>query len=260
MLCKAANYSLYGQGDTTLVFIHGVGMNQYVWQPQIDYFSDTYRIVVYDLLGHGGSPMPSEDASLEEYSDQLAALLEHLGINDVSLIGHSTGALISIEFTLRYPDKVTRLIPLNIVYKRDDQQSRSVLARANQVLEQEQITGIDTTLDRWFSNKTDQSSLERIAVIRDYLSQVNPVGYGRTYKMFAQSDKVFVGRLDQLDVPVLYLTGDDDPNSTPWMSEQMAQETPQGEVFSIAQEAHMMAYISPEKVNPIIDRFIQAQI
>ncbi len=238
-----------------IVFIHGVGMNQQVWQPQIDYFSKNHTVVVYDMLGHGDSPMPVEDAYLMDYSNQLVELLEHLDIGQAILVGHSTGALISVEFTLQNPGKVLGLIPLNIVYKRDTQQSQNVLARANQVLEQEQLIDIDITLDRWFLNKTDQASLNKIAIIRDYLSQVNPVGYGRTYKMFAQSDKVFVGRLGHLQAPALYLTGEDDPNSTSWMSQQMARETPNGQAISIANEAHMMAYISPEKVNPIIDRF-----
>ena len=248
-------YSVFGDAESVIIFIHGVGMNQRVWQPQIDHFSKDHTVVVYDMLGHGDSPMPVEDVQLTDYSSQLSELLEYLDISQAILVGHSTGALISIEFTLDNPDKVLGLVPLIIVYKRDDQQSHNVLARANQVLEREQITGIDTTLDRWFSNKTDQSSLNKIKIIRDYLSRVNPIGYGRTYKMFAQSDKVFAGRLDQLQAPVLYLTGDDDPNSTPWMSRQMAQETPNGQAISIAYEAHMMAYISPEKVNPIIDRF-----
>ena len=249
-------YAVHGCSERTIVFIHGVGMNQHVWQSQIDYFSKDYTVIVYDMLGHGNSPMPSEDVQLVDYSNQLMDLVEHLGIREFNLVGHSVGALISVEFALQNPDKISDLVPINIVYKRDDLQSQNVLARANQVLELEQITSIDATLDRWFSNKTDKSSLNRIAVIRDYLSKVNPIGYGRTYKMFAQSDKGFVGRLDDLKAPTLYLTGDDDPNSTSWMSQQMADESPRGEFRSLAHEAHMMAYISPGKVNSVIEEFI----
>ena len=249
-------YTVHGCAEQTIVFIHGVGMNQHIWQSQIDYFSKNYTVVVYDMLGHGHSPVPPEDAQLVDYADQLVELVEHLGISKLVLVGHSTGALISVEFALQNSDKVLALLPINIVYNRDAQQSQNVLARANLVLEKERISGIDVTLDRWFSKKKDPTSLKKIAVIREYLSQVNPVGYGRTYKMFAQSDKVFIGRLGKLQVPVLYLTGGDDPNSTSWMSEQMAQESPQGEVNSIADEAHMMAYISPETVNPIIEEFL----
>jgi len=55
--------------------------------------------------------------------------------------------------------------------------------------------------------------------------------------------------------PVLYLTGDEDPNSTPAMSQQMAEETPNGSYNSLIGEAHMMSYIAADKVNPIIEQF-----
>jgi len=58
-------------------------------------------------------------------------------------------------------------------------------------------------------------------------------------------------------VPVLYLTGSEDPNSTPEMSNKMANESPQGCSVSIDNEAHMMAYMAPEKINPVIENFIK---
>lgn len=250
-------YRKYGSDNPVLVFIHGVGMNQHVWQPQVDYFCKDYGVVVYDLLGHGNSAMPSARASLVDYAAQLADLIEHLGVTEFNLVGHSVGALISVEFALQHPEKIISLVPLNIVYKRDQQQSDAVLERAKKVLAEQKISAIDVTLKRWFADATDAKSREKIEVIRSYLSEVNPDGYGQTYKMFAQSDRDFDGRLEQFRKPVLYLTGECDPNSTPAMSDQMAGDTPNGQATSIAGEAHMMAYISPEKVNPIIDRFIR---
>ena len=251
-------YSVFGDADKTLIFIHGVGMNQQVWQPQIEWFSKRFRVVVYDLLGHGCSPMPCKQAQLSEYCSQLNALYDDLDIQDAVLIGHSTGALISVEFALNHPEKVISLIPMNIVYRRDQAMRKAVLGRANRVLQDNQIHGINVTLDRWFSSKTDPQKMEKIQCIRQFLEDADPVGYGRTYRMFAQSDEAFVGRLHQLKLPVLYLTGEADPNSTPQMSMQMAQDSPRGQVKTVNEEAHMMAYISPEKVNPIIEEFIDA--
>ena len=258
MPLDTANYSLYGTGNAALLFIHGVGMNQNVWQPQIEYFCADYRVIVYDLLGHAGSPLPAEDAGLVNYSDQIKALLDHIGFETVSVVGHSVGALIAIDFALRYPRRVNSVVALNIVYQREEQKHKEVLTRANQVLEQNRVTGVDKTLKRWFANKTDDADLEKIRMIRQCLENANPTGYGRTYRMFARSDQAFAGRLQQLDMPVLYLTGSDDPNSSPRMSQQMAGETPKGESRVIENEAHMMAYISPWKINPVIEQFLRA--
>ena len=50
-------YKVVGNKSHALIFIHGVGIQSDVWQPQIEYFSKTYRVIVYDLLGHGESPL-----------------------------------------------------------------------------------------------------------------------------------------------------------------------------------------------------------
>ena len=78
---------------------------------------------------------------------------------------------------------------------------------------------------------------------------------GQFLNCFCRSDKVFVNNLYQLKLPILYLTGNEDPNSTPLMSEQISQETPNSSSKSVNGEAHMMSYIAADKVNPIIEQF-----
>ena len=235
-----------------------MGLNLHVWQPQIDYFSADYRIVVYDLLGHGSSTLPPEEVTLAHYTAQLGELLDHIDIDSINLIGHSMGAIIGVAFALEFPGMVTSLIPINIVYKRNYEQQEGVLARANQVLEEGQVRGFEEALNRWFFDKNDSQSLKKIELIRRSIQQVNATGYGRTYRLFAESDSVFVGKLNQLTNPTLYLTGENDTNSTPEMSQMMADECANAQAIVIEGEAHMMAYISAEKVNPVIGDFIRS--
>ena len=57
-------YKVVGNHSNALIFIHGVGIQSDVWQPQIEYFSKTYRVIVYDLLGHGESPVLLEKSQV----------------------------------------------------------------------------------------------------------------------------------------------------------------------------------------------------
>ena len=91
--------------------------------------------------------------------------------------------------------------------------------------------------------------------VRTWLEQNSTRGYTMAYKIFATSDKIFLNKLAKLSMPVLYLTGDNDKNSTPAMSRQMAQLTPHGSSFSITDEAHIMAYLAADKVNPVLEKF-----
>ena len=248
-------FKSYGDQPSPLIFIHGVGMRGDVWAPQVEYFSNDYQVITYDFLGHGESHLPPEEPVLDDYVEQLNNLLKHLNLSLISLVGHSMGALISVAFALKYPDKVKALVPINIAFNRSEEAQKGVLNRANQILQTNKILNIEQTLERWFKNKTSADDLKKIDKIRNWLANTSPQGYGRTYRLFALSDKVFLNKLSRLRPPVLYLTGDEDPNSTPAMSQQMAEETPNGSSNSLTGEAHMMSYIAANKVNPIIEQF-----
>ena len=249
-------YKAFGDAPATLIFIHGVGMCGEIWQPQVEHFSKNYRVITYDFLGHGQSLLKKDKLTLEDYISQLYNLVNEIGVSNFSIIGHSMGALIAVAFALRYPEKVDILIPINIVFKRTKKAQDDVIMRAKDVLKSQQIPNINQTLERWFKNKTSPYDLMKINNVQGWLKNTSPKAYSEAYYLFATSDRVFVNNLSNLQPPVLYLTGSEDPNSTSLMSEQMAQETPNGSSESIEGEAHMMAYISAKKVNPIIEYFL----
>ena len=249
-------YKTFGDAPATLIFIHGVGMCGEIWQPQVEHFSKDYRVITYDFLGHGKSVLKKDKLTLEDYVTQLYNLVNEIGVTNFSLIGHSMGAIIAVAFALKYPRKVDTLIPINIVFKRTKKAQDDVIMRAKDVFKSQQITNISQTLERWFKNKTSPDDLLKINNVRSWLNNTSPKAYAEAYYLFATSDRVFVNNLSNLQPPVLYLTGSEDPNSTSLMSEQMAQETPNSWSESIESEAHMMAYISAKKVNPIIEHFL----
>ena len=252
---EGTSYKIFGDRPPTLIFIHGVGMCGEIWAPQVEYFSKKYQVITYDFLGHGQSPLPKNEPTLDDYVEQLNNLVDSIGVSNFSLVGHSMGAIISVAFARKFPLKVNALVALNIVFNRSEKAQKDVLLRANQVLESNKILNIEKTLERWFKNNISSAEMNKIDKVRNWLKNTSPKGYGEAYRLFALSDKVFVNNLYQLKLPILYLTGNKDPNSTPLMSEQISQETPNSSSKSVDGEAHMMSYIAANKVNPIIEQF-----
>ena len=251
------HYSIFGSEGPFLIFIHGVGLCGDIWEPQVQYFSKNYRVITYDFLGHGLSASHSKSPSIDDYVEQLNELVNSIDVSSFSLIGHSMGAIISVAYSLKYSNRINALIPLNIVYNRSSNAREKVLNRANIILRSGEICNVDQTISRWFANKTDSAHIKKIDRVRQLLLDTPPKGYGDAYKLFAESDSIFENMLNNLRCPVLYLTGGDDPNSNSSMSQEMASKTPKGLTKSIDNEAHMMAYIAPEKVNPIIEDFLK---
>jgi (E)-2-((N-methylformamido)methylene)succinate hydrolase len=240
----------------TVVLIHGVGMSQSVWAPQIDALSETFRVVVYDMLGHGESALPSAAPTLAEYARQLESLLDAIQIQRTHVVGHSMGALVALEFALIHPQRTLSVAALNAVYDRTPAQREAVMTRAALLDEERADTGVDATLSRWFGDPIPGHLTQAAQALRALLLDVDPVGYARTYRLFACSDDAHVGRLARLTVPALFLTGECDPNSSAQMSLAMAAVAPRARAEVLANERHMMNVANPERVNASLLAFL----
>ncbi|MGN6651263.1 alpha/beta fold hydrolase [Trinickia sp.] len=253
-------YSVYpsqsGDASETVVLIHGVGMNHSVWAPQVDALTARYRVVAYDMLGHGGSVLPTAMPTLDEYASQLERLLDALRIERAHVVGHSMGALVALEFALTHPSRTRSVVALNAVYDRTPGQREAVMNRAATLGEAPAVAGIDVTLERWFGDPVPAHLTQAAEAVRELLLTVDPVGYARTYQLFARSDDAHVGRLSSLAVPALFLTGECDANSNPAMSLAMAAAAPHGRAQIIANERHMMNVTNPAQVNERLLEFL----
>ena len=263
------SYSVYAPHSrdalATVVLIHGVGMNQSVWAPQIDALTASYQVVTYDMLGHGSSALPSATPTLAEYASQLKALLDATGIERAHVIGHSMGALIALEFALTHPQRTLSVIALNAVYDRTPAQREAVMSRAAslgattheaQDAQDTHDASVDATLSRWFGHPVPGHLTHAAQAVRALLLSVDPLGYARTYRLFASSDDAHVGRLANLTVPALFLTGECDPNSSPSMSRAMAAAAPQGRAEVLPNARHMMNVTDPARVNERLLAFL----
>ncbi|SAK92049.1 hydrolase [Caballeronia calidae] len=253
-------YSLYasraGESSETVVLIHGVGMNHHVWAPQIDFLTRHFQVLAFDMLGHGGSSLPSAQPALDEYAAQVKALLDTLNIESAHIVGHSMGALVALEFALSYSERTLSVAALNAVYDRSPEQRAAIVGRADSLDSGTAMAGVDDTIARWFGDPIPSSLKQSAHDLRHVLLTVQPVGYARTYRLFANSDDAHVHRLPELAVPALFLTGECDPNSSPDMSRAMAAVTPEGSAEIIAGARHMMSVTDPDEVNERLIRFL----
>jgi pimeloyl-ACP methyl ester carboxylesterase len=98
-----------GNGPAVL-FIHGLLGSHRNWAHLVDALDTRHRVVAPDLIGHGASAKPMGDYSLGAHAATLRDLLDHLGIARVTLVGHSLGGGIAMQFCYLFPDRVERLV------------------------------------------------------------------------------------------------------------------------------------------------------
>jgi len=249
-------------GGEPLVLIHGVGLNRQVWQPQLDAFSDEFRVIAYDTLGHGNSRNPGPDPGLDDYIEQLAELLDTLEIRRVNLCGHSMGALITLGFSLKYPGRVRRIISMMAAYDRNPEHRHRSRKIADILADSGAGVLLDSTLKRWFTEQdyNDPARAELIHRVANWLKAADKDGYSRAYRVLAENGETHVGLLADITAPALFITAQNDPNSTPEMSRRMAEEVQRGQVHIMPGERHMGQYLAAQGIEPLIRRFLQTPL
>ena len=144
------HYYFNNKNSLPIIFIHGVGLNQQMWKPQIEFFKKN-SFITYDLLGHGKTPFNSEKLTMENFTDQLANLVNNLKIEKFNLIGFSIGSLIAIEFASKYENYLNSLTLISTTYQRTAEERQNVIDRVN--LAKKNMPISQMAMKRWFSDK-----------------------------------------------------------------------------------------------------------
>jgi len=99
-------YEVSGSGDP-VVLIHAFSVDRRMWAPQVVALERRFRVIRYDQRGHGNSTAPTDPYAPHE---DLASVLDALGIQRATLVGLSAGSTLAIDFAIAHPDRVTRLV------------------------------------------------------------------------------------------------------------------------------------------------------
>lgn len=249
-----AAYRLAGAGEP-VVLIHGVGLRLEAWEPQFEHLSRTHCVVAVDMPGHGESAPLAPGAELPAFVDWLGAVLDDLGLERVNVAGHSMGALIAGGAAASFGGRIARVALVNGVHRRSPEASAAVIARAAEIAAGR--IDLDGPLRRWFGEEGGES--EPCRLTRGWLSAVDPEGYATAYSAFARGDAVYADAWPRVRCPALFLTGGNDPNSTPDMARTMARAAPDGRAVVIEGHQHMVNLTAPDRVNAILSDWLTWQ-
>lgn len=236
-----------GAGQQRMLLIHGVGMNADYWTNLLPQLENDFSLTVVDMPGHGKSPAFIDDGpQVASYTDCIANLIQQN--NDPTVIvGHSMGAMIAIDLAARYSDSVSALVAMNAIHQRSDAAKAAVRARADN-LGDKSVADSSTALHRWFGDASDGLHKPAADACALWLREVNPQGYRQAYHAFAYHNGPDEKTLNAIRCPALYITGEDEPNSTPAMSRAMAAVTANGVSHIVSGARHMMSMTHADDV------------
>ncbi len=233
----------------TVVLLHGVGLDHTMWDLVRNKLPAS--TVYLDLPGHGDQPALQSPTSLQELADDIASRLPD-GL--VQLVGFSLGGLIAQRLAIDIPDKIVSVVAASTVCQRSDEERAAVEQRL-MTAQHDFEESTQRSLQRWYPEGSVVAP-EIIGKTRKVLEQNDRNSFLYAYEVFATADRELAAELDQLQQPLLAITGERDPGSTPDMSQRLVEAVPHGTLRIVPGARHMLPHESPQAfVKYIQDHF-----
>ena len=248
---KNTFYVLDKKNDVPIVFIHGVGLNHKIWEPQINVFENTF--LAYDILGHGKTPLNKENLSFDDFSNQLINLIDELNIRRIHLVGFSIGSLIARNFASKYSDRLQSLTLLCSIFRRTEKQQQIVKDRFELAKKSKSLS--KQALKRWFTDEYLEKNPNTYNKISSILEQNSMENFLKIYELFVnhKDDEQF----EKIKTKTLIMTGEGDIGSTPEMSINLSKVINNSNVKIISKGKHLCSIECADDVNMAIKKHIQ---
>jgi len=246
-------YEVSGVGFP-VVFIHGMGGDATLWNWHADQLQGRFRVLRYDILGHGRSAAPQGPWHFSQFARQLVELLDHLDIRKAVVCGFSLGGNIAQSLALEHTSHTSALVIVSSSCARTAGEQAAVDRRVEQVAAGGPPSVVEGALARWFSPAYSSAHPEVIGYWRRKTLANDPACYLEAYRLYADNDRQLLQRLPAITAPTLILTGDQDAGQTPRMAQEMAARIRNSEVVLLSGVKHMLPLeAGPALLDAMID-------
>jgi pimeloyl-ACP methyl ester carboxylesterase len=227
-------YAVYGEGDPVLL-IHGGLAHADVWGFQVPALAQDHKVIVADSRGHGRSTRSEQPFGYKLMADDYLALLDHLGIDKVALIGWSDGGVIGLDIAIRHPERLSGLYAVG----------------ANYVPE-----GIKET---FATDPTFNAAMERTS--GDYARLSPTPGEFDAFveqisQMWATQPHYTKEQLQAIPVRTVIFSGDHDEAIKLEHTEEMAELIPNARLEIMKDASHFAMWQQPEAFNASVQNFL----
>lgn len=229
-----------------LVLGPSLGTDLHLFDAQVDALSDRYRIVRFDLPGHGESPTPDGPYTMAGMAADVVALLDRLDVGRFHYAGVSIGGAIGQQLALDSPDRVLSLTVMASGARFAD--PRSWPQRAATVRERGTEAMVASRPGTWYvPSFADTGEAARLL---DMLRATGVEGYAGCCEAISTFD--VRDRLPAIRVPVLAIAGAEDPATPPEMVRIIGDTVPNGRFETLDDAAHLLNVEKPERVNGLL--------
>ncbi len=227
-----------------LVLGPSLGTSRMIWDRQVEAFGERFRLLRYELPGHGGAGSPPPPYSIDDLGAGVLALLDEYGIETAGYCGISLGGMIGMWLAAHARDRIQSLgLVCTSAHMPPAESWRS---RAELVLSSGLEPIVDASLGRWFTPEFAEHAPEVITAYGNELRWTNSTGYAGCCLALADLD--LRADLDLIKAPALVIAGGRDPATPPEHGALIADRIAGARLLVVEDAAHLANVSSPEVV------------
>jgi 3-oxoadipate enol-lactonase len=253
------NYRLEGpSGAPVVTLTHPLGVTLALWDDHVASLSKRYRVLRYDVRGHGGSEIPPGPYTLEQMASDLFDLLDSLGITETHFVGVSMGGLIGMTAAFTRPSRIKSLVLCDTTACYGPG-VRPMWEDRIRVAESEGMTAtlVERTMAIWFTEAFRTRHRDAVARIAAMLRKSDPRGYAAAIRAIGFVD--LTERIDTIRCPALVVVGERDPGTPPAMARVIHERIVGSELLVIPGAMHCAVVEDSDRFLPALLEFLAAR-
>lgn len=228
------NYEIHGkEGAPWLVLSHSLACTIRMWDPQIAAFKGSYRILAYDMRGHGASAAPKGPYTFEMLAEDVLALMKSVGVQRASFIGLSIGGMIGQTLALKNPAPFNGMVLADTGHTQTPDMIKQWEDRIRVAESQGMGALVASTMERWFTAGF-RSSPQAQAIAR-LIADTPVAGYVGCGQAIMKLNTT--ARLKEIKLPVLAITGEQDGAAA--ATRYIGENVPGARFVNIPNAAHI---------------------
>lgn len=240
-----------------VIFIHGFPFNRGMWAPQIEALPESYRLISYDVRGHGQSDVGDGQYSLEFFVDDLILGMDHLKVDRAVLCGLSMGGYIALRAVERHPDRFSGLVLCDTKSEADNDEAKIKRAAAILAVKNEGVQSFASGfVKKVLTETTLKTKPDLVSFVLKMIRGNSSLGIsGTLLAMAARTDTT--AALAKMTLPVQILVGKEDELTPPSASEAMMKKIPHAAMLVIPGAAHLSNLENPLVFNGQLLAFLK---
>jgi 3-oxoadipate enol-lactonase len=240
-----------------IIFIHGFPFNMCMWEKQVNALKDNYRVIAYDVRGHGKSEAGSGAFSIELFASDLMGLMDKLELDKAIVCGLSMGGYIALNAIQKHPDRFDALVLCDTQCTADTPEGKEKRMKTIESIKENGVEGYaNESINHLFAPETYTNKQKEIAAVREMIVNTSIESLCKTLDALASRNET-CGKLQDIKAPVLIMVGNEDRITPPAVSRLMDAKIENSAMFTIVHAGHVSSMENPEAFNEQLKKFLQ---